>query len=53
MPTTPLPGVNDVIVGSAVALKAIKRKNANNVLQMAGKCLDIMFTFKELVKKIK
>jgi hypothetical protein len=36
VPTGPLEGVKELIVGCAVAFTAIKRKKANNVLRKAG-----------------
>ncbi len=42
VPTVPLEGVKELIVGCAVAFTAIKRRNANIVLQIADKCLCIM-----------
>ncbi len=45
VPTGPLEGVKELIVGCAVALNVIKRRNANNVLQKEGRVCCIIDTF--------
>ena len=48
VPNGPLEGAKELIVGCAVAVTEIKRKNANNVLRKAGREYIMVVGFKHL-----